>query len=399
MRRHKLFLPFLMLVLAMLACNLPSQTGSGTTETPGVDATTPPATIVTETPVAPTTPAVDNITPTTPPVGLPNVDFNGLKFSYSVNVASGVKPQIAPLTENDPTGTGWIGPDPEHYQVDFSGYKLDNGSHTAQILLYAVKVYADSNAPAGDIAKKLDDMLRSNQTEDKNLPFLPMWNAGQVFHSQAKILPFQNGRGLRYLTCYAQALVPLDKGCLFYTYQALTADGKYYISATFPVDLKQLEGADFQKMFNDSMSDGTKYQAYLDKVSAVIGQAPANDFQPSLDDLDAVVKSIVATPTVELKGLTVKTLSCPGAMATRLKKDLHVRVTITDGTPLRLRSAAGKSAKVKELIKEGVTMVVTGEAVCQDGGIWWPVKVDTTKSSGWVLEGENGVYLVEPWNN
>lgn len=395
MRKIGWILPVMVIVLAMLACNLPARAKPVLTDkgaiTPAVEETVTPGETA-------QSGGQETITPSATPGNEQNAEFNGLKFSYGPGVASGIKPQIAPLEENDPNATGWPGPVPEHFQVDFSGYPFAGGSHAPQLFLYPVKEYAAGNAPAGDIAKKLDDILRSSKPGSKGLPFLPMWNASQVFASQVQILPFQNGRGLRYISCYSQAVLPIDQDCLFYTYQGLTADGKYYLSMVFPLKLAQLDTPELKALFDASKSDGTKYAAYFEKVTGIIDAAQGADFQPALEDLDAVAQSVVALPTVTLKGLEVKAVSCPGAMAPRLKKDMHIRVTITDGTPLRLRASAGKSAKVKELIQEGATMVVTGDAACQDSGLWWPVTVDATKSAGWVLEGENGVYLVEPWN-
>jgi hypothetical protein len=308
---------------------------------------------------------------------------------------SGVRPQIAPIDAGDPNTPGWPGPIPERYIFDFDGYMLQNTFHKPQIVIFPIKEYAEANAPAGEIATRLDDLLRKNQASDKNLPFLPMWNAGQVFNARDEILAFQNGRGIRFTSCYAQAILPVDNVCLFYTYQGMSADGKYYISAIFPIKLPALDSAENKGKFSTSM-DGTSYDAYMKDLLGVINQAAPSDFSPNLDALDGVVQSLAVTPTVQMKGPGPAT-SCPDAMPSRLAITSRARVTFTDGTPLRLRDNPGKKGVVLGTIPEGGTMSVLDGPQCDADGAWWKVKVDSGGKIGWVLEGANNIYYVEPW--
>jgi hypothetical protein len=281
--------------------------------------------------------------------------------------------------------------------VDIDSYPLANTFHKAQIFLYPVKAYADANPPAGEIANALDAVLKAGTVGTENMPFLPMWNAAQVFHTNTGFYAFKNGKGLRYLSCYAQAIVPLDNTCLFYTYQGKTADGNFYLSAIFPVKLPALDKPEYKTKFEAALADGTKYDAYVKEMIPVIDQAKAAEFSPNLSDLDQVLMSLSAAPEVGLKGVDKPLgVACPGALATRLRSGMHVRVTFTDGTPLRLRDAAGKTTKTLTTIKEGGQMMVVGGPQCVSGGIWWQVKLDSGSQVGWVLEGENNVYYVEP---
>jgi hypothetical protein len=406
MLKTKQFLGVIMVALAILACNLPGQNNTvpgQTTPSPQVlqtqpDPTQPSAT--TQAPGSTPPPITDTPKPPDPTVTTEastdvKVDFQGVSFHYSSGLFSGVRPQIAPVSLGDPGTPGWPGSIPERYVFDFDGYPLQNTFHKPQIILFPIQEYADANPPAGDIAKKLDDMLRKNQAFDTNIPFLPMWNAGQVFNVRDQILPFQNGRGIRFTTCYAQAVMPIDNVCLFYTYQAISADGKFYLSAIFPVKLPVLDAAENKNKFNASM-DATQYKAYMDDILGLIAKSTPSDFTPSLNALDGVVQSLNAVPTAKLKGVDL-TATCPGAIPARLLNGSRARVTFTDGTPLRLRTKAGKTGTVLGTIPEGGLMNVIGGPECQDGGLWWQVKVDSTARTGWVLEGENNVYYIEPW--
>ena len=112
--------------------------------------------------------------------------------------------------------------------------------------------------------------------------------------------------------------------------------------------------------------------------------------------LGALTLRAELAPTVALKSPTIPVIDCPGAMATRLKQGQLVRVTFTDGTPLRLRQAANKTSKTLGTIPEGGTMKIEGGPQCSEKGIWWQVKLTKAGTVGWVLEGENGSYFLEP---
>jgi hypothetical protein len=60
---------------------------------------------------------------------------------------------------------------------------------------------------------------------------VPFFNAAQVFASNIKVISFQNGKGVRFLTEYAQHAASANNHNLFYYFQGLTGDGAYYIIA------------------------------------------------------------------------------------------------------------------------------------------------------------------------
>jgi uncharacterized protein YgiM (DUF1202 family) len=142
--------------------------------------------------------------------------------------------------------------------------------------------------------------------------------------------------------------------------------------------------------------DAAQYEAYMKDMLGLIAKATPSDFNPSLNALDAVVQSVAAAPTAQLKG-PGPAAACPGGMAARLAKSARARVTFTDGTPLRIRNKAGKGGTILGTIPEGGTMVVLDGPQCDADGAWWQVKVESGGKTGWVLEGEKGVYYVEPW--
>lgn len=87
--------------------------------------------------------------------------------------------------------------------------------------------------------------------------------------------------------------------------------------------------------------------------------------------------------------------SCPGAMRSRLSFEMPTRVTFTDGTPLRVRTQPGFSGTILRLLPEGHELYITGGPRCLDKVVWWPIYVEG--QDGWVAEGEDDVYYIEPW--
>ena len=116
---------------------------------------------------------------------------------------------------------------------------------------------------------------------------LPDQKAAQVFHAAEKILPFQNGTGIRYITQYSQAHFPaVDNQGLFYTFQGLTSDGEYYVSVILPVHLTSLGTLPTPANAEESASSFKTARDLLNQGEPAI--------QPSLESLDALVQSIIA---------------------------------------------------------------------------------------------------------
>ena len=61
-------------------------------------------------------------------------------------------------------------------------------------------------------------------------------NAAQLVHSRTSYLELPGAKGVRFLTAYATDPMPITAEDLFYTFQGVTNDGAYYISAFFPLD-------------------------------------------------------------------------------------------------------------------------------------------------------------------
>lgn len=120
------------------------------------------------------------------------------------------------------------------------------------------------------------------------LPFLPAIAAGQVVRARAQYVETSQVRGISYVTAYRQDMGPFASGEFFYTFQGLSADGTYYISAVlnfdtslFPAELEPFDPMTFNNV------------EYLNQSIARLNEAGAEVFTPSLSLLDDLVQTFV----------------------------------------------------------------------------------------------------------
>ncbi len=106
--------------------------------------------------------------------------------------------------------------------------------------------------------------------------------------------------------------------------------------------------------------------------------------------LIAVLLAGLFTPA----GRTFGQGGCGTAPPARLIVGGQARVTFTDGTPLRVRDAAGLAGNQVSQLPEGTSFQVIGGPVCADNYNWWQIQAGEVY--GWVAEGGDGVYFAEP---
>jgi hypothetical protein len=179
---------------------------------------------------------------------------------------------------------------PEYTLLTLNGYPTPDHLLKTQIFVFPVEGLM-MNEAAGGIVGNLQALLQSQEAGDK-LPYLPPYNAAQVMHTQVKYLDFKNGKGVRYLTQFDQAPLPINNHELHYTFQGLTSDGKYYVAAVLPVNLPALPMDESVDLENPPANLVEDFPTYLsDTVNMLSGQ-PAGAFTPDLSALDAMIMSI-----------------------------------------------------------------------------------------------------------
>lgn len=271
----KRLLPFLGFVtILVFACNL------STTVTPAV-IVSPTATPTAEAGITPTE------TNTSVPVA--NAACNELSFYLDPDLASNYTCETVPES-NGPTPFVIY---PQYTKVSLDGYILSDRFMKPVISIFPVQKYGQMLPdPVNADVAALQALIAGGVPGSNDLPILPVLNARQLFLSHFFVTPFQNGSGVHYLTQYAQAYYPINNHDMFYSYQALTTDGKYWISIILPVSHPSLpDNGD-----NPPADLNTNPDPYYAQITADLdGKEPAS-FQPSLVKLSTLIKSITIKP-------------------------------------------------------------------------------------------------------
>jgi hypothetical protein len=129
---------------------------------------------------------------------------------------------------------------------------------------------------------------------DSALPFLPWINAQQSFCAQPQIIEFAAGKGIRYLSHYAQDPSPALDHQIFYTFQGLTTDGQFYVSALFPVQtgIFPTEPPPCPKCGEPNYDPFADWTAVLTDQLIRLNVQTEDGFEPSLTILDTLIKSV-----------------------------------------------------------------------------------------------------------
>lgn len=229
------------------------------------------------------------------------VTLNNVSFTLPIGVANDAQSEMVaatPGTESDP----WWGIAPAHLQFKLTGYQLQGQILEPQILVYPAEEYAQmENSPAAAQIERLKNILAGAAPSKDTLPMVGSFNAGQIFAAHIQVIDFKSGKGVRYLTEYAQYAAPVNNYEMVYEFQGLTNDGKYYIIAVLPVSSSIL--AENEKP--DAAippggvpipSGGMPDAPYYDAVTAALNAMYPDSFNPSLFQLDTLISSITVTP-------------------------------------------------------------------------------------------------------
>jgi len=183
-----------------------------------------------------------------------------------------------------------LGTLPEFTRLALAGYPIDNNAWKPLIYIFPVQDIGKVNEEAGKVVSSLQTLIQSPQ-EIQKMPFLPLMGEVQTMHPHIQYLDFKNGQGLRYLTQYNSGMSPINNSGLFYTYQGLTRDGKYYVSATLPVHHPSLP-ADSSVTGKEPAEFRSDYTKYVANVAQSLNVQAPNTFAPDLTQLDAMMSSL-----------------------------------------------------------------------------------------------------------
>jgi hypothetical protein len=245
-------------------------------------------------PTAPEEDLIEIATPIPDPTNTPespDMVYEGISFYYDQDVVRNIIPakiQGQNMGEDAMPAATY----PTYFEFTLDDYAVSDHFHEAKIRVYPVDEFQIISPYAANVINDLQEALSSKPAGGSmsNLPFLPMFNAAQIFSSKVAYFDFQNGSGMRYLTMYGQGLAPVDNKNLFYTYQGMTDDGQYYISAILPVINIGLPN-DGSSQIEDWVAFEDNWENYLSEILTWLEEQAPQNFFPDLDELDAMMAS------------------------------------------------------------------------------------------------------------
>jgi len=311
----RIFLIISILIVTALACDMTVTVASPTSVAPTQNLdfpTTVPATLAPTQPPATSLPAtsIPTLVPTLVPTAVPTI---------AQPSAQGVEVSVGPLSVTLPPGLTYgargsqfpraEGPNfapwditPGHTVLKLEGYRLQGKTHEPRIYVYPALEYATMRPAAFEAIHRLDNILADSG--DGQLPEVPFFNAQQVFASNIQMISFQNGRGVRFLTEYAQYAASINNHDLFYHFEGVTNDGMYYVVAILPISAPTLAetsdaGAPLPAggvPYSYYTEPGTDMEPYYAAVTALLNSTSSDAFTPSLNQLDSLIQSMRINP-------------------------------------------------------------------------------------------------------
>lgn len=221
----------------------------------------------------------------------PDISYEGISFYYDQNVVRNIIPTMIQgqnMGESAPPYETY----PTYIEFTLDNYAVSDHFHDPKIRVYPVEEYQIISPYASETIDNLTETLIAQPEGglSSNLPFLPMFNAAQLFTAKVAYFDFQNGSGVRYLTMYGQGLSPIDNRNLFYTFQGMTDDGQYYISAVLPIINIGLPN-DGSSQVEDWIAFEENWETYLSETLTWLEEQAPQNFYPNLENLDQMMGS------------------------------------------------------------------------------------------------------------
>ncbi len=218
------------------------------------------------------------------------ITFNDFSFSYDAELASQVvitQYLTEPADVFPPQGKHTLfvlssEEEPDNSSVGIRVYRmadLAQYDHTQSQLIQLQELLAERR-----------DLTQYVASSENTLPFLPVIAAGQTIHARVAYVATPKLIGISYLTAYQEAAEPLVQHDFLYTFQGISTDGKYYVSAVFrvnPNSFPTVLPADFNyETFLAQMPE------YLEDSTTQLAISAPETFTPSLVTLDSIVQSV-----------------------------------------------------------------------------------------------------------
>jgi heat shock protein HslJ len=225
---------------------------------------------------------------------LETITFNGISLSYPVDLGE-IEARSVDGTEAEPP----------HTLFSFSTYHpvegdaIDDNVPPPQVRVYETSSFPAYQPEEENVAGYVNEQMRlenllvnrpSLSEPGLALPYLPLRDDNQTFIVEGDYLSFLGGRGLRYLTFYTLERTPPVEGQVFYTFQGLSNDARFYISATFPLLTNDLPAeVNLEDIGREDLPD-----FFRDLITSLERQDD-DEYTPGLAVLDGVITSLAVS--------------------------------------------------------------------------------------------------------
>ena len=225
------------------------------------------------------------------------VSYQNVSFVIPDGLASGASSELIPAADES-TGGPW-GVSPEYIEFILMDYSPKDDFFPPVIRIYPAQEYATANSWAQSSLAKLQAILASPSMPltNENLSTIPFNGAAaQQYAAQARLIPFTNGNGVGMTSQYAQFPGPILKDGSYYHYEGLTSDGKYMVAIMLPVTLPIQANPENPSadgiIYPSDISDVNALNTYFQGVTDMLNSASPDSFQPNLNLIEALIRSI-----------------------------------------------------------------------------------------------------------
>ncbi|MEW6512282.1 MAG: hypothetical protein AB1428_15135 [Bacteroidota bacterium] len=234
------------------------------------------------------------------------ITYENVTFSFDVSLA---KDFVAETIKAVPLINKTEKPDgvwPEHIRITFRDSYVPAARQRAGREFDQARIYV---FPTGDPANKefasdfpttvgaveeLNKYLsRRSHPRGERVPFLPWYDVSQAMVSKRKTVRFRNGRGVLFLTQFEQEKTPINNADLVYTFQGLTDDNNWYVSAFFPVTAPRFPPTG---KINNPAEFARSYDRMLKDAVDRLERLPGRNFAPNLALLENIIRSLKVSP-------------------------------------------------------------------------------------------------------
>lgn len=195
---------------------------------------------------------------------------------------------------NDQMGAPWeIAP--EHFEITLNDYPLTGTQLDNRIYLYPIQRFNELQPDVfPGVVTELKEFI--DTADPEKIPYVPFVNAGALIKARVQVYQNDQIQGGSMVTQFAQSWYPINNQMMFYTFQGMTKDGKYYINITMPITQQNMQANGDDIPGGDFAAFGENFQQYLDTIRPVLNDAAPESFTPNIDLMQQIVEGITYTP-------------------------------------------------------------------------------------------------------